>query len=190
MVDETDGGGAARAGVDFEGLVQRASAGDEASLEELLRQSEPLIASRARKFFPNRHDAEEATQEALFAVSRRLPSFEGRAKYSTWLYQVTTNACIDWYRQIKRRQSVLVDAPVQAAVGSSPSVLAGHRLDLLEVAEQMEQRVIEPVLLRDLAELDYAEIAELLDVPVGTIKSRIHEGRNELRRQLSERSTE
>lgn len=174
---------------DFARLVIEAQAGDERSLEQLLRASEPLIISRARKFFPNRHDAEEATQEALFAVSRRLSSFEGRAKYTTWLYQVTTNACIDWYRQIKRRQSVLIDAPVQAATGSSPSVLAGHRLDLLDVAQQMDQRVIEPVLLRDLVELDYAEIAELLDLPVGTVKSRIHEGRQELRRQLSERST-
>ncbi len=70
------------------------------------------------------------------------------------------------------------------AAGSSPSVVAGARIDLLEAAEQLDERLVEPVFMRDLCELEYSDIAELLDVPVGTVKSRIHDGRAKLRLAL------
>ena len=100
------------------------------------------------------------------------------------MYQLTTNAAIDCYRKLKRRRSVLETPPDLAAGGSSPSVIAGARIDLLEAAEQLDDRLVEPVFMRDLCELEYADIAELLDVPVGTIKSRIHDGRAKLRHAL------
>jgi len=173
--------------VDFEEIEitgRKAAAGDRAALDKLLAGVRPLILGRCRKFLPNPLDAEEAAQDALLAIARRVESFEGRSKFTTWMYQITTNAAIDCYRKLKRRRSVLETPPDLAAGGSSPSVIAGARIDLLEAAEQLDQRLVEPVFMRDLCELEYADIAELLNVPVGTVKSRIHDGRAKLRHAL------
>ena len=174
-------------GVDFEEIEitgRKAAAGDRAALDKLLVGVRPLILGRCRKFLPNPLDAEEAAQDALLAIARRIDSFEGRSKFTTWMYQITTNAAIDCYRKLKRRRSVLETPPDLAAGGSSPSVIAGARIDLLEAAEQLDLRLVEPVFMRDLCELEYSDIAELLNVPVGTVKSRIHDGRAKLRHAL------
>jgi RNA polymerase sigma-70 factor (ECF subfamily) len=169
---------------EIERLGRAAAAGDQGALDRLLTGIQPLILSRCRRFLPNPLDAEEAAQDALFAIARRVSSFEGRAKFTTWMYQLTTNAAIDCYRKLKRRRSVLEAPPEIAARGSSPSVIAGARIDVLEAAEQLDRRLVEPVLMRDLCELEYADIAELLDIPIGTVKSRIHDGRAQMRQAL------
>lgn len=161
-----------------------AAKGDEKALNRLLVDCRPLVFSRCNKFLPNELDAEEAAQDVLLAIATRIQSFEGRSKFSTWLYQITTNASIDCYRKLKRRRSVLDATPEAAAPGSTPSVIVGAKIDLLEAAENLDRRVIEPVMLRDYFQLEYAEIARLLDVPEGTIKSRIHDGRGKLRHAL------
>jgi RNA polymerase sigma factor (sigma-70 family) len=168
----------------IEAIGRRAAAGDRAALDSLLVDARPLILGRCRRFLPNPFDAEEAAQDALLAVSRRIGTFEGRSKFTTWMYQLTTNAAIDTYRKLKRRRSVLEAPPEITAKGSTPSVVAGARIDVLEAAERVDQRLVEPVFLRDLCELEYADIAELLGVPVGTVKSRIHDGRAQLRHAL------
>jgi RNA polymerase sigma factor (sigma-70 family) len=173
--------------VDFEEIEavgRRAAAGDKAALDTLLVAARPLILGRCRRFLPNPLDAEEAAQDALLAVSRRIETFEGRSKFTTWMYQLTTNAAIDTYRKLKRRRSVLEAPPDLAAGGSTPSVVAGARIDVLDAAEKLDERLVEPVFLRDLCELEYSDIAELLGIPVGTVKSRIHDGRAQLRHAL------
>ncbi len=162
-----------------------AAADSPSGLDELLAAISPIVDRQTARFFPNPLDAEEASQEVLLTVSRRIGSFDGRSKFTTWLHQVTTNTCIDWYRTLRRHVTSGEPPPVQASPGSSPSVLAGDKLDLLEAASSMDARIVEPVMMRDLLELEYREIAVLLDVPVGTVKSRIHEGRGELKRLLA-----
>lgn len=169
---------------EIEQLGQAAARGERGALDRLLVGVQPLVLSRCRRFLPNSLDAEEAAQDALFAIARRIESFEGRSKFTTWMYQLTSNAAIDCYRKLKRRRSVLEVPPDIAAGGSTPSVIAGARIDLLEAAERLDTRLVEPVFLRDLCELEYSDIAELLDVPVGTVKSRIHDGRSKLRHAL------
>lgn len=169
---------------EIEAIGQRAARGDKAALDQLLVGIQPLILSRCRRFLPNTLDAEEAAQDALFSIARRIESFEGRSKFTTWMYQLTTNAAIDCYRKLKRRRSVLEAPPDLAARGSSPSVIAGARIDVLEAAEQLERRLVEPVLMRDLCELEYSDIADLLGIPLGTVKSRIHDGREQMRKVL------
>ena len=168
-------------------LALQAAAGDDAALEKLLVESQPLIAKRTRKFFPNIDDAQEAAQEILLTVSIKIGRFEGRSKYTTWLYQVATNSCINTYRQMCRRRSVQIEPPATAAAaGSTPSVVTGARIDLLDAAVEMKDTLITPVLMRDLLELPYEEIAATLNIPLGTAKTRIHDGRNELRRRLAD----
>ena len=173
--------------VDLEQLertARLAADGDARALDRLLTDARPLVLGRCRRFLPNELDAEEATQDALFAVARHITRFEGRCKFTTWLYQLTTTAAIGCYRKLKRRRSVLELPPEQPASGSSPSVVTGARIDLLEAAERIDRRVAETVFLRDLCDLEYADIAALLDVPLGTVKSRIASGRAELRNAL------
>lgn len=164
-----------------------AAAGDRAALEKALAGVQPLVMARCRRFFPNEYDAQDAAQEALLKISRRIDSFDGRSKFTTWAYRVTSNSAIDTYRTLKRRRSVLSDPPEHRASGSTPSVIAGSRIDVLEAVEELGEKVTEPVLLRDLCELEYAEIASMLDLPLGTLKRRIHEGRNQMRRVLRDR---
>lgn len=168
----------------LEAAAARAAAGDRAALDQVLVQARPLVLARCAQFLPNELDAEEATQDTLFAVARNIERFEQRSKFTTWLYRVTTNTAIDTYRKLKGRHSVLEVPPETPAPGSTPSVVVGARVDLLEAAERLDRRVVEVVLLRDFFELDYAEIALLLDVPTGTVKSRIHDGRSKLRYAL------
>lgn len=129
---------------------------------------------------PDRSDAEEAAQDVLLAVSRRIAKFEGRSKFTTWLYRVVSNTVIDTYRRLKQASERLDDLAEMESL-SRTSVIAGTRIDLLEALEQIDRRVGEPVVLRDIYGLDYQEISELMDCPVGTVKSRIHEGRNAIK---------
>jgi RNA polymerase sigma factor (sigma-70 family) len=121
---------------EIEAIGGKAAAGDRAALDTLLVEARPLILGRCRRFLPNPLDAEEAAQDALLAIARRIGTLEGRSKFTTWMYQLTSNAAIDTYRKLKRRRSVLEAPPDLAAGGSTPSVIAGARIDVLDAAEK------------------------------------------------------
>ena len=168
-----------------EELARRAATGDARALDDLLAAIRPEVLRHCGRVLPHPMDAEEACQDTLLAVARRIGSFEGRSRFSTWLYQVTANASLDTYRRLKRRAARMSrDELPELTDANRTSVIAGTHIDLLDAMEQVDDRVGEPVMLRDLLGMDYAEIAELLDVPVGTVKSRIHEGRASLQRLL------
>lgn len=162
-----------------EALAIKAAGGDKRALDDLLSLIERDVFQRCLRILPNRMDAEEATQDAMLTVARRIGSFEGRSKFSTWLYRVSSNASVDTYRKLKRRSEDHNEMPELTDLNRT-SVIAGTRIDLLDALEQVDARFAEPVVLRDVQGLDYSDIAELLDVPVGTVKSRIHEGRKTL----------
>lgn len=135
---------------DIEALARAAATGNSTAMNDLLVAIEPTVAKHCRKFLPNPLDAEEATQDALVAISRNLARFEGRSKFTTWIYPICTNASIDCYRKLKRRRSVLEAPPEIAADVSTPSVMAGAKVAVLEAAEQLDPDVVELVLMRDL----------------------------------------
>ncbi len=164
-----------------EALAHRAAGGDERALDQLLRLIEADVLLRCSRLLPNPLDAQEACQDTLFAVARRIGSFEGRARFSTWLYQVGTNASLDTYRKLKRRGSMLGVELDERASNERTSVVAGTKVDLFEALDKIDPRFGEPVVLRDVFGLDYSEIARQLNIPEGTVKSRIHEGRRTLR---------
>ena len=173
-----------------EDLARGAAAGDPAALEQLLRAIRPEVLRRCGRFLPCREDAEEAAQDALLQVARKIATFEGRSRFSTWLYTVVANCCRQKYRELKRR-SAEQPAPIDAERHADPrttSVIAGSRLDLLEALDRLERehpQLVEPLVYRDICQLEYAEAAERSGIPLGTFKSRLHEARRQVRPWLA-----
>lgn len=179
---------------DIDDLARRSQQGDREALELLLAEIRPRTLSVCRGVLPYLADAEDACQEALINVASKIGSWNGRGRFTTWLHVVAMNAARTAYRRM-RNQADAVD-PQQAGVLESPdprttSVIAGTRLDLLEALEALEQthpQYVEPLLLRDVYDLPYDEIASLLGLPLGTVKAQIHHGRQLTRPLLRERS--
>jgi RNA polymerase sigma-70 factor, ECF subfamily len=167
-------------------LVAAAQAGDEAALETLLRRHHDRIHALCRRLTGNDADAADATQESLIALVKGLPRFDGRAAFSTWAYRVVSNTCIDELRRRKRRPEPSSDGSEGLANDRPPSlddtVATRDAIDRALEALPLEFR--KAVVLRDVVGLDYAEIAEVLCVPLGTVRSRIARGRAALAQQL------
>jgi len=135
----------------------------------------------SRRITGNDADAQDATQEALIALVRGLPRFDGRSSFSTWSYRVAVNASLDELRRRRRRpHDHLPDSG--ALVDERPDVATtvSDRLDVDAAIAGLPPEFRAAVVLRDLAGLDYAEIAEVLDVPIGTVRSRIARARGRL----------
>jgi RNA polymerase sigma-70 factor (ECF subfamily) len=181
-------------------LARRAAGGDRNALEVLLRRHQPLVHRVCRRLCANEADALDATQESLITIARRIDRFDGRAAFTTWMYRVTTNACLDELRRRRRRPQPAASASSSIADGRGdhaldrqvevvevqpdPADIAAERLDLDRALAALPVDFRAAVVLRDLLGLDYAEIAEVLGIPAGTVRSRIARGRSQLARQL------
>ena len=176
-----------------ETLAAAANAGDRGALEVLLARHLDRIHAICRRVTGHPEDALDATQEAMIAVTRGLHRYDGRSLFTTWLYRVATNAALDELRRRKRRPepaelaedrplggrgTVAASTPVESAVAA--------RLDVDAALARLSPEFRAAVVLRDLCDLDYAEIAEVLDVPIGTVRSRIARGRAAIAEQLRE----
>lgn len=175
-------------------LVAAAQAGDRDALDRLLRRHGDRLHALCRRITGNDADALDATQEAMIAIVRGLPRFDGRAAFSTWAYRVATNACLDELRRRRRRPEPTADDDLDRATvapgtgGGSPTLDAvGERVDIDAALATLAPDYRAAVVLRDLVGLDYAEIGEVLGAPAGTVKSRIARGRAALAEALAPR---
>jgi RNA polymerase sigma-70 factor (ECF subfamily) len=166
-------------------LAVAAARGDRGALEQLLHRHADRIHGICRRIVGHPEDALDATQDALLAVARGIARFDGRSRFTTWLYRVATNAALDEVRRRKRRPYPSV-MPLDGAQPGDIAARVGARLDVDRALGRLPEEFRVAVVLRDLADLDYAEIAEILDVPVGTVKSRIARGRAALADALGE----
>jgi RNA polymerase sigma-70 factor (ECF subfamily) len=163
-------------------LVAAAQGGDRYALDQLLRRHYERIHAVCRRLAGSTRDADDACQEALIKIVRSLPRFDGRSSFGTWAYRIATNASLDELRKRQRRPSLhavdedhrpeLVDTQANGYAEQFPD-----RLLLDDALDRLPEDLRIAVVLRDVADLDYAEIAEALDVPIGTVKSRISRGR-------------
>lgn len=181
------------ADVGDEQLASAAAAGDRRALELLLDRHADRVHAVCRRIVLDADDALDATQEAMIAIARGIGRFDGRSRFTTWIYRVATNAALDELRRKRRRpvtgiaDDVATDAGSRPT-GSDPMGALEARLDLDAALEAVPEEFRTAVVLRDLADLDYAEIAETLGVPVGTVKSRVNRGRAALRAALESTS--
>lgn len=152
-----------------------------------------------RRLAGNEADALDATQEALISIARGIRHFDGRAALSTWIYRVATNACLDELRRRRRRPTPGLPEDLDEAGGnggrraSASTTSAGiealpDRMAIDAALAELPDEFRAPVVLRDLCDLDYAEIAEVLGIPPGTVRSRIARGRAQLARLLDPRN--
>jgi RNA polymerase sigma-70 factor (ECF subfamily) len=180
-------------------LVQQCLSGSEAAWEELIRVHTRRIYAVCYRFIGNDSEAQDLTQEVFLRVFKTLKSFRaGEGSFGVWLNRLTRNLLIDNYRrnrQDRKTDSIedqLTFLEETTAVGSrTDSILAGREAsELLQGAlQKLSPELRETVILRDVEDLEYREIAQILSVPEGTVKSRLNRGRAELARLLRRHKT-
>jgi RNA polymerase sigma-70 factor (ECF subfamily) len=176
-------------------LVERCIAGDEGAWEDLVKTHTRRVYSICYRFVGKDSEAQDLTQEVFLRLFRTLKSFRaGEGSFTVWLARMTRNLLIDNYRRTRQERitdSIEEQLPMleQRSVGAgsrADGLLAGREAsELLQGAlQRLSPELRETVILRDLEEMEYKEIAETLGVPEGTVKSRLNRGRAELARVL------
>jgi RNA polymerase sigma-70 factor (ECF subfamily) len=186
-----------------EALLDRCRQGDMVAYNYVVNQYWDRIFSRAFHLLKNREDAEEVTQDTFLRAQRGLENFRGDASFSTWLYQIATNLAHNrywyWFRR-KRSQSMSIDQPLDAESGftlkdvlpedaMNPQDATLNQEFIDRVSECMKKlgpkhrQVLE---MRNIKNLSYEEIAQRLDISIGTVKSRIARARESLRESMGE----
>jgi RNA polymerase sigma-70 factor (ECF subfamily) len=184
-----------------EELVARATAGDLESFNQLVSRWERPIYALAYRTLGREEDARDVVQEAFLRAYRGLKGFKGQAKFSSWLYRITLNLCRDWIRR-ERRTPI-----VQPPAGTDPSTYADEQVapttsvEELVAQRQMSEAVAQAmaelpdeqrtaILLKEYHGLTFQEIADTLQCPLSTVKTRLYQGLSVLRRRLERRQAE
>ena len=181
-------------------IVTACQRGDPHAYEQLIRCYQTQVYSLALRMLGDAEDAADVTQETFIRIFRTIDSFRGDASFSTWVYRVTSNLCLDWLRR-RKRQVLSSDAPVSWEHETAPREAADNAPnpeDLLAAAElrqeiqsalnELESYHRLALLLRDVQGLSYEEISDILDLPLGTVKSRINRGRKQLKKMLQQKN--
>jgi RNA polymerase sigma-70 factor (ECF subfamily) len=164
-----------------------------------------------RRLTGNDADAQDALQEGLILLARNIRRFDGRSAFTTWSYRVVSNACLDELRRRARRPRLAGWGPSGPGDGAEPATSThfvadggfagaaaidprveglGDRMEVDAALARLPHEFRVAVVLRDLCDLDYAEIAQILDIPPGTVRSRIARGRGQLAEMLGNPATE
>ncbi len=181
----------------MEEVLERAKNGDVSAFESLVVSHQRQVYSLALRHVGQPEDAFDITQEAFYRAYRGLPTFQGDCTFSTWMYRLTINLCIDHQRKKKRTPSIPFSAledqnqPLQVP---DMRYLPENAAELSELQEALSKALLTlneehrtVFILRAVHELSYAEIASILEVEEGTIKSRLSRAREKLRQELIKR---
>ena len=185
-----------------EQLVKKSLQGDTAAFEELVAQYQSKVYALAYRYMGNEEDAYDMSQEAFIKAFRSLRSFKGDSSFGTWMDRVTTNVCLDELRRRKRRVATLsldeplatkeVDEVEKELPDTSPTADIVYEQKefsqyIQSILDQMKPEHKSAIILRDIMELSYEEIAEVLNCSMGTVKSRLSRAREALRKKLAEK---
>ena len=175
-----------------EALIQRCLRGDQVAWERIVRLHWRRVFNVAYKFVGKHDEAEDLTQDIFLKIFKSLDTFDRRANFQTWLISVSRNLCIDHYRSVRKERQTIdrdVDANELSPAAPEPGPIAAleqrDRVTLLRDAlASLPESLRTAVVMRDIQELSYQDIAARLQLPEGTVKSRINRGRTELARQI------
>jgi len=178
---------------EIDSLIERCLKGDQTAWETIVRLYWRKVFNIAYKFVGRHDEAEDLTQDVFLKLFKSIKTFDRRANFSTWLISVSRNLCIDHYRSVRREHDAVthdidVVTLAQPSTIDSPHTMLERRdrVALLRAAlDKLAPSLRMAVMLRDIQELSYQEIAGRLGVPEGTVKSRINRGRTELARQIA-----
>ena len=180
-------------------LVERALNEDLAAFEQLVTRYQDKITGFAARMLSDRDEAEDVAQEVFIKAYRHLESFRGASSFSTWLYRITTNLCIDRVRAKKRRpqSAYSLDEPIDREEDSGKREIADLtfepsgqierdelRLQVRQTMAEMPEKQRSVLVMCDLQGMAYEEIAQVLGCPIGTVKSRLFHARADLARRL------
>jgi RNA polymerase sigma-70 factor (ECF subfamily) len=174
-------------------LVEQALAGSVSALNQLLSRHYSRVRAVCCRIAGDTRDGEDAAQEALIKIVRNLRSFDQRSSFSTWIYRIATNSALDELRK-RQRQPIAVapttggsESPQAPGLVEQVDPLTSQEMDrvtdrmvIQEAISALSEDHRKIVVLRDIAELEYAEIADVLEIPEGTVKSRLARARREL----------
>lgn len=180
-------------------LIQRAINGDESAYKQLMENYRGAIYNLLYKMVHNREETEDLVQEAFMKAFKALPSFNEEYAFSTWLYKIAVNNCIDHIRK-KRLKTYSLDKPIRAKDGElerefpdvsmSPDkgILSREKSKLIAQAiDELPENYKTVIVLRHNEEKSYEEIAQILDIPLGTVKARIFRAREMLKKALKDK---
>jgi len=180
-------------------LVSRALEGELPAFEKLVSRYQNKILGYAARMLNDHEEAEDVTQEVFIKAYRSLDSFRGDSSFSTWIYRITTNLCIDKMRSKKRRpqQAYSLDVPFDNDESKGGREIADYsgepgkaierdelRRRVREVMAEMPEKMRTILIMCDMQGMAYEEIAKFLDCPIGTVKSRLFHARADLGRRL------
>lgn len=183
-----------------EELVARSVGGDLDSFNQLVLRWERPIYALAYRVIGREEDARDVAQEAFLRAFRALGGFKGQAKFSSWLYRITLNLCRDWIR--RERRTPIAQAPegvdlIELAGETSPSESVEELVSRRQLGRAVEKAMAvlpeeqrTAIILKEYHGLTFQEIADLLDCPLSTVKTRLYQGLTVLRKQLREAGVE
>ena len=183
-------------------LIKRCQEGDDSAFGELIDSYNDKAFSIAYGVMGNHHDAADMAQEAFVKVYRNIGKFNFKSSFGTWFYRIVKNTCIDELRRQKRNRVISLDAEIEGEDGDYKMQVADDKEDIQTQLEKKETKEMlwaalemlsekhrAVLVLADIKGFDYLEIADMLDMPVGTVKSRIFRAREKLEAILQNMGT-
>ena len=164
-------------------LVDAARRGDQGAFAVLVRRHERRVYGLALRMLGREEDARDAAQDAFVSCYRNLRAFRGDAAFSTWLHRIAVNACYDALR--KRREVLGIEEAPEPAPAPDHSDATAAALDVQRALLLVPEEFRAVIVMHDLQDMGYDRVAEALDLPIGTVKSRLHRGRIALGRALT-----
>lgn len=171
-----------------ERLVSRVLEGHADAFEDLYRRHSSAIFGLALRMLHNRADAEDLLQEIFFQAYAKLPSFQGRSAFGTWLYRLAVNRCLDHLRSKSNKQQARTE-PLNIMMAGARTSGGTRRLELERAIGELPASTRAAFLLHDVEGYEHGEVSEMMGIAVGTSKSLVHRARNKLRSYLNPRSS-
>lgn len=178
-----------------EELITKAALGDGAAFSDLMAMHEGRMFAVALRMCANREDAQDCLQDAMLRIYRSIAGFKAQSSFSTWVYRITMNTCLDELRRRKVRSATSLDGLLEGGwapsdeedVPEKHAIASEQRRALDKAIAELPEDMRAAVVLRDIQGFSYDEIADMLTANIGTVKSRISRGRQRLRQIINDR---